>query len=107
MKESLNTLCQTAALIDFSLSLKQPNCAVVKGVAEATDHAVLTNNGWVGQNGNQDLKGKEMKIKMSKFSEAALSTWEVPCRRLDLHWIKFTVTSKEELQRAQESYCGQ
>lgn len=52
MKESLNTLCQTAALIDFFLSLEQPNCAVVKGVAEATDHALLTNNGWVGQNGN-------------------------------------------------------
>lgn len=52
MKESLNTLCQTAALIDFFLGLKQPNCAVVKGVAEATDHAVLTNKGQVGQNDN-------------------------------------------------------
>lgn len=68
MRKSLNTLCQTAALIDFFFLKPEPtklsscqNC-----VAKAIDGVVLRNNGWLeastsnrSKNGTKDSKGKK------------------------------------------------
>lgn len=81
MRKSLNTLCQTAALIDFFLNPEPTKLSSCQNcTAEATDCVAFRNNGWLEastsnrpKDGSKNSVGKGGGTKISRFSKAISS----------------------------------